>query len=183
MADEHNIFDWQSSALWKDENFDVASYRATGVTPPDVITIPGTSINTVSFDGGTTIEDVHVCKELNHDYKADTPIAFHVHWYPTTTASGNVKWQLQYYITSQRLTTVVSGLSSITQASDGVAWKMQTANFPDIDLGSISSIGCQIHFRFFRNPTEDTYPHEAAVATVGYHYQTDSRGSSQRSSK
>lgn len=46
---EHNTYDHLSGQLWKDENFDIASYRATGASPPDAITIPGTSIETVSL--------------------------------------------------------------------------------------------------------------------------------------
>jgi hypothetical protein len=182
---DHNIYEYITGALWKDENFDIASYRATGASPPDEITIPGTSIITVSFDGGGTTEDIAVCKELNHDYQEGTPISFHVHWYPTTTGAGNVKWQLEYYIASQASATVVSGLTSVTQAAGGAAWRLQTANFPDINLGAIGTIGCQIHFRFFRNPSDaaDTYAADAAVGTMGYHYLTNSRGSAQRAAK
>jgi hypothetical protein len=41
-----NTYNYETGLLWKDENFDVASYRATGVEPPDVITIPGTTQST-----------------------------------------------------------------------------------------------------------------------------------------
>lgn len=185
MAVDHNIYDYQSGALWKDENFDVASYRATGAEPPDVITIPGTNILTVSFDGGNTTEDIDVCKELNHDYKEGTSIGFHIHWYPTTTGAGNVKWQLQYWMSSQGGAASITDTISVVQAAGGVAWKLQTANFPLLDLGALGTIGAQIHFRFFRNPSDgdDTYTGEAAVATMGYHYLTDSRGSANMTSK
>jgi hypothetical protein len=183
---KHNVYDYITGALWKDENFDVASYRATGAAPPDVITIPGTSINTVSFDGGGTTEEIHVCKELNHDYQESTPISFHVHWYPTDTGAGNVKWQLQYWCANSAIPgTVVSGLMSTVQAAVGTAWIAETISFPDLDLGTLAKIGTQIHFRFFRNPSDDqdTYNADAAVATMGYHYLTNSRGSSKMTSK
>lgn len=181
-----NTYNYETGLLWKDENFDVASYRGTAVEPPDVITIPGTAIDTVSFDGNATTEAIHVCKELNHDYKEGSVIAFHVHWYPTTTTSGNVKWNLEYFMANQAVQdTVISGTMSVVQASRRVAWRLHTANFPDLNLGVLDHIGTQIHFRFFRNPLDgsDNYGDDAAVATMGYHYQTDMRGSIQATSK
>jgi len=180
----HNIYDYQSGAQWKDENFDVASYRATGSVPPDVVTIPTTGIQTVSFDGAATVEDISACKELNHDYREGTAIVFHVHWYPTTSAIGNVKWQLEYYITDHD-STPVKGTIAIVAPAGGVAWAAKRADFAALDLGVMATIGAQIHFRFFRNPADvqDTYAADAAVATVGYHYQTNSRGSSSISEK
>lgn len=183
---EHNIYDFESGVLWKDDNFDIASYRDTGVAPPDVVTIPGTNIQTVAFDGNAITEDIEVCRELNHDYQEKTPLSFHVHWYPTTTASGNVKWQLEYWVTNQRMPeTVVSGTMSVVQATRNVAWRIHTAQFPDLNLAPLDYIGSQIHFRFFRNPgdAQDTYDADAAVATMGWHYKTNSRGSAKMISK
>lgn len=175
----HNIYDYISGALWKDENFDISSYRATGASPPDPVTIPGTSIQTVAFDGAGTLEDVSICKELNHDYQEGTPIGFHVHWYATNTGAGNVKWNIEYWATRFGSATVISGIISSIVPAPGIIWRQQLAVFPDISLGDIALIGTQIHFRFYRGPSDvqDTYGADAAVATVGYHYLTNSRGS------
>jgi len=180
-----NIYNYASGAQWKDENFDVASYRDTGASPPDIITIPTTNIITVSFDGASTVEDIDACKELNHDYREGTPIYFHVHWYATTSAAGNVKWQIEYYITKWDVVTPVKGTISVVAAASGVAWQPQITSFGALDLGALAEIGSQIHFRFFRDPTDvaDTYGADAAVGTVGYHYQTNSRGSAAISAK
>lgn len=181
----HNIYDYISGSLWKDENFDVASYRNIGAAPPDLVTIPGTGITTVAFDGGGTTEMVSVCKELNHDYQEGTPISFHLHWYPTTTGAGNVKWNIEYWITAFSNPTVISGTISSVIAAGGVAWRQQLAIFPDLDLGALAKVNTQIHFRLFRNPSDaqDTYNADAAVATVGYHYLTNSRGSAKITEK
>lgn len=181
-----NLYDRQTGALWKDENFDFTNARSTSGSAPSLTVIPGTTIEIAAFNGAATMEQVCVVKELNHDYMANTPLAFHVHWYPTTTTSGNVKWFIDYWITSQaHPETTISGSMSVISAASRTAWRLQTSVFPDIDLGAISGIGCQIHFRFYRNPSDgsDTYSDLAAVATMGYHYQTDYRGSAQRSSK
>ena len=181
----HNIYEYITGVLWKDENFDVASYRATGVAPPDVVTIPGTTIATVAFNGTTTAEDISACKELNHDYQEGGDIYFHVHWYPTSTAIGDVKWNIDYYITKWNKGTVASGTMSAIGTTTGVSWMPIITSFGPLELGELAEIGSQIHFRFYRNPNDvqDTYGANAAVATIGYHYPTNSRGSSKISSK
>lgn len=179
----HNMFDSNSSSLWKDENFDISSARSTSGDMPDMIAMEGSNIEIASFDGASTTEEISIVKELNHDYQAGTPISFHIHWMPTTTNSGTVRWNIDYKIKHPSTSVTVSGTSVVVDTSSRTAWKVQTAEFADIDLGANALIGSQIHFRFYRTPTLDTYPDEAAMSTMGYHYLTDSRGSSQRTSK
>jgi len=73
----------------------------------------------------------------------------------------------------------------ITAAATGVAWTAQKAIFPAIS-GAGVEIGSQIAFRFFRDPTDiaDTYPDDAAITmTLGFHYEIDTPGSRQITTK
>ena len=176
----HNMFDFDSGALWKDENFDISIGRSTNGKVPDLTFFGGALMEVAAFDGRTLTEEVSMVKELNHDYQQDTPIGFHLHWMPTTTNSGTVSWNLDYIIKHPATSITVSGTLTVLDTSSRIAWKIQTADFPDIDLGVNALIGAQIHFRFYRSPTLDTYPDDATLATMGYHYQTNSRGSSER---
>jgi hypothetical protein len=182
----NNIYDYQSAALWKDENFDLANLTGGG-SLPDPATLPGTSIIALAFDGSNTAEQVFGCKELNHDYKEGTVIKPHVHWYPSTNvATGNVKWQLEYFAQNSEVSGVTaSGIISAISTASGGAYTMRYAFFPDINFGPLAKIGTQVHFRFFRNPSDaqDTYGADAVTATFGWHYQTDMRGSIQVASK
>ena len=180
-----NTFRYISGTLWKDENFDLSSLHATAGDAPDVIALNGTAIEVAAFDGNNTTEEVSMCKELNHDYREKTHIQFHVHWMPSTANAGDVTWRLDYYAVHNALpTTVVSGTLTVTQSAGGVAWYSNLVNFSEINLAPLDIIGTQLHFRFYRIPTgSDTYPDDAAVSTLGYHYQTNSRGSAQISSK
>jgi len=181
-----NIFDFTTGALWKDENFDLTNARSTAGTAPGLDVVPGTSIEVASFTGVATTEQVSLVKELNHDYQEGTDIYFHVHWFPTTTASGNVKWNMDYWITTFTMPTVISGsLSIVAPVVANTAWVQKLSTFPALSLGALAKIGSQVAMRFYRNPTDgqDDYPDHAAVATIGWHYLTNSRGSSQISSK
>jgi hypothetical protein len=179
----HNIYEYTSGSLWKDENFDFSNARTTSGDAPDLVAMEGSSIEVAVFDGSNTTEEVSIVKELNHDYQHGTPLSFHVHWMPTTTGAGTVRWNVDYKIKHPTTSTTISGTISATDTASGVAWKLQTTDLPDIDLGVNALIGAQIHFRFYRNPALDTYPADAALSTMGYHYLTNSRGSSQRTSK
>jgi len=177
---ETNIFDYHTALLWKDENFDIASLRTTAGVP-DLIALDGTAIQVPAFDGGTKVESIQGVKELNHDYKEGTPLRFHIHWMPTTADAGTVAWYLTYYIHSGGVK--ITGTLPLVATASGIAWKEQRNDFASLDLGALGKIGTQIHFLLYRDPTTDTYASDGAVATFGYHYQTDYRGSIQIASK
>ena len=184
----HNIYDWQTKLLWKDENFDLTNARTTAGVLPDLMLIPGTNIEISIFDGVNTTEGISSVKELNHDYRQGTLIYPHVHWYPTVSGIGNVKWNFEYWARGGHdySTMVTSGMLSVVSSVVGKgAWEMIKSNFEGLNLGDLANIGTQIHFHFYRNPADDqdTYGSDAAVATLGWHYLTDMRGSDQISSK
>lgn len=183
----NNIYDWSSKLLWKDENFDLTSARTTAGSLPDLITIPGTNIEIAVFDGNNLLEQISCSKEINHDYAQGTLIYPHVHFYPTVSGTGNVKWFMDYWAKhSDNPSTTVSGvLTTVVSVSGIAAWDMIYGFFPALDLGALAKIGTQLHFRFYRNPadSQDTYGSDVAVGTFGWHYQTDSRGSDTISDK
>jgi hypothetical protein len=130
------------------------------------------------------VEQVCGCREIQHDYKEGTNLTPHLHWYPTTNDAGNVVWQLEYVVVRGGTVVGSSTTISVTQAAGGVAWTQKRADFTEID-GSSFKIGDQIHFRLFRDYTHlsDTYGEDAAAATFGFHYQVDSLGSRQITTK
>lgn len=168
-----------------DFNFDVASLRS-GASAPDLIKLNATNIFVASFDGANTLEQVDFVIEMNHNWAEGTTVYPHVHWYPSTANTGNVIWYLEYCFVDPASAT--GGASSTTIntgaiAAGGIAWANKFTNFPAIALPGYS-IGTQAHFRFYRDPTgSDTYPNDAAVATIGLHVLLDSLGSREVSVK
>lgn len=170
-----------TATVWKDINVGGISLKQ-GATAPDPINLDTTSIQVYAFDGATLTEEVSGAFELQHDYKEGTNIVPHIHWYTTDTGAGNVKWQLEYYIKSG--TSEYTGTTSVTTAATGTAWEEIRSDFPAI-TGTNFTIGMQIHFRLFRDPTDaaDTYASDAALGTFGIHYEVDTVGSRQISTK
>jgi len=168
-----------AARVYIDFNFDVAQLRS-GASAPDLIQFGSTGIDISGFDGNATLEQVDFGLELQHSWAEGTVIQPHVHWYPSTADAGNVIWYLEYSFTNP--TDAVAGASSLTIntgaiAAGGVAWSNHFTNFPTISLPALL-IGTQAHFKFYRNPTgSDTYPADAAVATIGLHVILNTLGS------
>lgn len=169
---------------WVDFNFSAISLGA-GASAPDPVQVKGGTIYTRAFDGNVTAEQLFGCLELNHDWAEGTIIKPHVHWMPTTTNTGNVKWRLTYTITHDSVTTAEQTVV-IVAAAGGTAWKEIRSDFPDIAMTGYG-IGTQFMYRLWRDPAnvdgEDTYPNDAAAQTFGLHVLIDTLGSSQVSEK
>lgn len=168
---------------WIDFNFG-AGALSRGASAPDLINLSATSIQTLGFDGVNTLEQVSTVLELNHNWAEGTIIKPHIHWYPTTSAAGSVKWQMEYVIVASDGVVPASTTISVIQSAGGVAWTERFASFPDIDASGYL-IGSQMHIRIFRDPADgdDDYGADAALATFGLHVLLDTLGSREVASK
>lgn len=169
---------------WNDINFAGANL-GVGAAAPDLITAFGSgSILLRAFAGVATTEQLFSSDEMLHGYAEGTDITFHVHWMATDGSAGNVRWQIEYTWVNVNDVAPAPVIIGVTTAAAGVAWTHQMASFGAIS-GVGKEIGSQLAFRLFRNPTDplDTYEHDAALLSVGIHYQVNSFGSSQISDK
>lgn len=166
------------ATVWDDINKSLLPLT-TGASVPDIIAVNGDSILKVrSFDGVTVTEELGESLEIIHNYMEGTNIVPHVHWCPTTSDAGNVKWQLRYMWIDREGVFESGATISVVAAAGGVAWKEQRTNFPEIS-GTGKHIGSRFIFILFRDPTDaaDTYTHDAAAFDFGIHYQIDTIGS------
>ena len=173
-----------NATVWEDENFSGVAL-GVGPTPPDLIDYNSTSIKVRGFDGSAITESLFGGAEYPHKAKVGADISFHVHWAPTTNAAGSVKWQLAYVWVNVDGTATAETVISVTQASSGTAWAMHKIAFPTVS-GAGKGFSSQIGIRLFRNPTDvaDTYPDDAAICfTFGFHYEIDTDGSRQITTK
>ena len=165
------------ATVWRDINLGGISLTKAASNQPNQISLNGTNNLVFAFEGSSKINEAHGNFELQHDYKEGTNLSPHIHWYPTNTNVGNVKWNIDYYI-SRGTKAALSGTISVVASTQSVAWEEIRSDFPNI-VGSSLNIGNQIHFRIYRDPTdaEDTYGSDAAIATLGVHYEIDTIGS------
>ncbi len=149
----------------------------TGASAPDPVTLTG-SLNVQGFDGGSTTEQLYGAFEFLHGWREGSTIYIHVHWCPTTTGTGTVKWKLEYSWANVHEAFPASTTITSTDTADGTDNFHKIAGFPSItDTGK--RIGSVLNFRLFRVPTEDTYAGDAGLLSIGCHIDHDSVGSDQ----
>lgn len=174
-----------ATVVYDDINIEGLSLRGGATAPALTNVLAAGGLYALTFGGtGATINDVYGGTEILHDWKEGTNIDFHVHWMPTTTDAGNVKWQLEYVWADVNGVLGATTTVSVVQAAGGTAWKHLRADIAAI-TGTGFHIGSHFLFRLFRDPADaaDTYAHDAALLSVGIHYQIDTLGSRQETVK
>lgn len=162
---------------WNDINLGIGSLRA-GASAPGTWTVPGTAIILASFNGSGPQQDAYGSLEILHDYKEGTDIVPHIHWCPTTTAAGNIVWQLEYAWTNGGGTVTASTTITVTVATTLTVANEIRSNFPAIS-GAGKTMGSRFIFHLFRNAAhvDDTYTDPAGAFDFGVHYERDTIGS------
>jgi hypothetical protein len=183
IENDGTIVFYGDATVWEDENVGTA-YLARGANAPDLINLNATNILVPGFDGAATTESLHGSIEVPHAHKTESSLYFHVHWLPSNAGAGDVKWQLEYTITNTDDTEPASTTISIIDSTDTTAWKNHFISFAAISMSG-KTLGSQFSFRFFRDPTDgsDTYGSDAAVKTLGFHFEKDMDGSRQITTK
>lgn len=166
--------------LWDDLRFPASAINPVGpVSPPAVDSIIGGLL----FDPAAT-EVVSIIAQMPHAWKVGSELRPHVHWQKTTSAVGNVYWQLEYR------------WASIGQAMDG-AWTTIFVTTPSVSdqntadvhaisrLPSIDATGRGLSDMLVMRLSRvggngaDTYGADARLLEFDIHYQIDGFGSLQ----
>lgn len=170
------------ATVWRDNNIGGVALAQGSSNQPSRVNFDTTNIIVYEFSASQT-NALHGNMEHQHDAREGVAITPHIHWYPTNTNTGDVRWGLEYTIEAMS-GTLYSGTIYVDATASGTAWQEQRDNFAEIG-GANLVIGAQIHFRLFRDGTDaaDTYNDGAAIATFGIHYEIDTVGSRQITSK
>lgn len=160
-------------------------------SPPSDLFVPGVPnlpdfdpVNVgVLFDAAAT-ETVYFSQQLKHSYKEGSNIIPHIHWEPTNTNTGNVYWRLEYNWKNIGESDPGWTTINILQAAGGEALVTQIASFGEID-GTGKEISSTISYKLSRigGDGTDTYNVDALVKEFDTHFQMDTRGSVQETSK
>lgn len=172
--------------VWDDLRF-----PASGLNPPGAASDPDieTDSGTFLFDAGST-EVITFQVQMPHRWREGTAIEPHVHWQKTTSAAGNVLWQLRYK--HAPINAVMDSEFTLLSASSVVAATPDT-NTADkhliTELGSIDMSGYGISHMLVcgllrvGGNAADTYGADARLLEVDFHYQVDTLGSEGEFSK
>ncbi len=126
----------------------------------------------------TSINSVYFTIQFPHASKQGGTVYPHLHWSPTTTNTGNVRWCMEYTWIDINGTFPNTSTVVILDAGDGTAYKHQIASFASFAGKNISSI---VVVRLYRDAShvDDTYTGDAAALEFDVHYPIDTLGSRQ----
>jgi uncharacterized protein (UPF0333 family) len=172
------------ATVWDDISLSGLSFTPGTAAAPDVIDFVNENCLVFGFDGNNTTERLYLTTELKHDYLEGSDIEFHIHWTPTTTNTGNVKWQVYYTWIEKDGTYPTPQLLTVLSPARGTAWQNTYVSFGTIS-GVGKTINSQLALQIFRVPSdaEDTYADDAAFVAFGIHYQKDTCGSREMTTK
>lgn len=168
------------TVVYNDTNYNAIN-ALPGASAPNLVNLASTGLKGYAFDGVNQTEELQFgAEEVLHGYKEGTDISFHVHWRPTTTGAGNVKWQFEIYWDNIDSTPGSTTNVSVVDAASGTAWQHLKTDELTIS-GTGKKIGSLVHVRVYRDPTDsaDTYGSDAVLSSIGFHYQINTVGSRQ----
>lgn len=175
----------QVDGLWDDIRVPANVVSLPGPPEPDWELFVPDKIFALAFDD-TVEEEVYFNVQMPHGYKIGTTIYPHVHFSTVVPSGGNVVWGLEYTLASYLdpfFPTVLTLATGVVSA--GLPWLHYVANFsPPIVNGVpylIHTLSTMLLCRLFRDATNlnDTYPGDAFLLEIDFHYQKDDLGSVQ----
>jgi hypothetical protein len=173
-----SIYSYGAATVYEDMKFPAQALSA-GATPADPCAVIGSTLRTLCFNGDATTESMELSAQFPHERRLNSLLHPHVHWGPSNTNAGNVKWQLEYSCANIDGTFPASSTISVIDASDTVAHKHQIVSLPEIDTSLYGQISSMCLMRIFRNPGDgsDTYGSDAELYEFDIHYEIDTMGS------
>lgn len=172
-----------SGSTYRDE---LPSYvlPTAGAAAPDLVshTVGGIVRQFYSFDGANTQEVLGGSFEIPHDYMYGTDIEVHIHWRPSTTATGNVEWFFDWEHSPAEAAPIAQ---TTLHAVDTIPSNQQYWH-KLMEIGIIPANGFQLgdkigfNLRRAPNGVNDTYGADALFEQIALHIQCDTLGSRQR---
>lgn len=184
--------EWYCQIVRDGERWDDLRFPGQGINPPGAASDPDIESATglPLFDSNGT-EILAGIAQLPHAWCEQSAIIPHVHWQKTTSAAGNVLWQLDYEVVNNgEVATMAYG--SQLQVSGPVAGTPDndTANeclissFGEVDMNRMR-ISSLLLWKLSRigGDAADTYGADARLLEFDIHYKIDALGSAEQFTK
>jgi hypothetical protein len=179
-----------NNVLWDDIRVPALATRIGGVAPPNFIQFKddgaaSTGVFAYEFIDGF-LKQVFFTAQIPHGYKEGTDLHAHVHFVPATNiANGDtVIWGLEY--TWQNVSGDFSDTSTTTGTYTGTDEDVVDKHIK-LDMGDITGTGKKISSmlvcRLYRDGATDTSTAHMFLLEFDFHFQINSLGSENESSK
>lgn len=168
-----------------DSFFEDLRFPASAINPPGKISDPDidTEISGFLFDPGKT-EIISITAQMSHTWREGTNIIPHVHWQKTTSAIGDVLWELKYRwapigeVMDSSWTIKTISTTILTTPDNDTANEHLISNW-----GVIDATGKEISDFFIMQLSRiggdaaDTYGDDVRLLELDVHFQVDGWGS------
>jgi hypothetical protein len=171
---------------WEDYLGSLSSAKVAGANVPTWSTVTD-GINAYEFSA-TAMKELWINIHIKHDYKQGSMIYPHVHWLPSGTDTGDVRWGIEYSIAKGYSQEAFPSSTTIfiEQAGSGTANMHQIAEPTEGNgiLDSSIEVDSVIMMRVFRDGAHanDTLTDTAFGIMVDIHYQMERVGTPHRNS-
>jgi len=163
--------------------WDDIRFPSTGLNPPGPVNEPDRNTDTGLLEFGASGTDtVAFTAQLPHSYKPESSLFPHVHWMKSSSASGNVVWQLEYKLAP--IGEVIDGSwTTLTSSSSSITDNNTAGEHLITPLGEIVGTGLglsdMIVMKLSRlgDDGSDTYASECTLLEADLHYEQDIFGS------
>lgn len=177
--------------VWNDLIINPAATNGGAASPSSRAYNGSTNIITPDCFSGQLNNDIVGTAEMQHDYAEGTDWDFHVHFANeiAMTAGQTIIWQLDYDIVGMNSGTHTTGTRTGTYTSPVGGTPAWTHHY--LDVGAVISgagrkIGDIISFCLTRQANNDSFSGATAFAhllSIGIHYECDTLGSREETSK
>ena len=172
---------------WTDLRTPVSSIRLPGASAPTPTSYKGGQVLAFPNNTDTTVYFVF---QMDHSYKLESDVEFHIHYALETAGSGggaeNVKWNFTYTWmtigsaiddpTTETNTTDVQSLNADYHYLDEIVASIDGSAIDDVSSVMICSLERD-------TSVADNYAHDVYLLSLDLHYQRDSLGSRQEDIK
>jgi len=169
---------------WEDLRFPAAAINPLGAVSDPDLELTGVFTGTYLFDQGST-EVIAGQAQLPHAMKTGSMLYPHVHWCPTTTNVGNVRWRMGYIVADMgEVFPAAYTVLDTTGPTGGIANMHRIVYFEPVDSTGMS-LSAMLIWKISRlgGDVLDTYPADARLLEFDIHYQVDEVGSSEQGAK
>lgn len=175
--------------VWEDLRVPMTATKGGGVRDPGFSQFQddgsgSTGVFTYMFSASTE-EELFFSAQFSHTKKNGTDIVPHVHWSPTNTNTGTVRWGLEYTWADINGNLGNTTIIYAEDAGSGTADDHLIAGFSAITGSGITGVSSMIVCRIFRDAghANDTYNADSAMLEVDFHFEVDTMGSRQETAK
>lgn len=169
---------------WDDITADLSSGKVAGANVPTWSTYRD-GISAYSFSA-SALNEVWVTFHVKHDYAEGTKVYPHIHWSPSTTSTGTVRWGFEYTVQKGHqqgafpTTTTVYVEDTVSSADQ---YGHRIAEVSDTDAFDAYEADTLILVRVFRDGAHanDDFPDAVFGLTADVHFQVDKQVTPNRS--